>query len=172
MKHTGFVLIIMLCSIGSYAQTSMPAQSDSYPMIAVKAKPYQLLGSEQKTPVLSLYCIHKGKTTAHVLTFSPQGAITEDEPVDPKKDRVHLQVSLDKDQLSTVWIPYGDVITYAYYGKTEPERMQFIEQLLNPNASTLSISFTPFLTGTAVTSVFDLGDLRDQVSKHPDCQLK
>jgi hypothetical protein len=70
----------------------------------------------------------------------------------------------------TNWIPYGDTATFAYYGKTEPERLTFIQSILGSPA--VSIEFKPFLTGTPVTSSFDLSKLRDEMDKHPECALR
>ena len=68
---------------------------------------------------------------------------------------------------STNWVPYRDSSSFAYLGKTEPERVQFMHTLVN--AKIVSIEFKPFLTGTPVKVSFDTRSLRDELSKHPEC---
>ena len=59
--------------------------------------------------------------------------------------------------------------SYAYVGKTEPERIHFLQSLLN--APAVSIEFTPFLTGIPASSTFDLTGLRTEFDKHPECTI-
>ena len=70
----------------------------------------------------------------------------------------------------TAWVPYGDTVTFTYFGKNEPERLKFIQSLLS--SGVVSIEFKPFLTGVPTTSVFDLSKLRDEMDKYPECATK
>lgn len=56
-----------------------------------------------------------------------------------------------------------------YLGKTEPERIPLLQAMLT--ASTVSIRFTPFLTGITTSSTFDMTGLRAEVDKHPECAM-
>lgn len=134
-------------------------------------KPYQWLASEQKSATLSVQCAQKGKKSVHLLLFSAQGSVMEDDPETAGRGgQVTFHMIIGNAKQVTTWIPYGTPETFAYYGKTEPERVQFLEYLLN--APTVSIQFKPFLTGTSVTSVFDIAKLREEMEKHPECSLK
>ncbi|MGA2905981.1 MAG: hypothetical protein ABSD98_19310, partial [Candidatus Korobacteraceae bacterium] len=64
----------------------------------------------------------------------------------------------------------GDAVTYAYFGKTEAERLEFIQSV--SSSGTVSIEFKPFLTGSPTTSIFDLSKLRDAMDKYPECATK
>ena len=57
--------------------------------------------------------------------------------------------------------------TYLYFAKTDADRVKFIESLLR--AGTVSIEFKSFLKGATTTSTFDLGKLREEINKHPEC---
>jgi len=170
MKSIGPLVFVTLFCVVAFGQHSSQDTGTAAAVVEAQ-KPYQIMAGEKKLPVLALYCVKKGKNMAHVLTFSPKGNVSEDNlEVKAKDDRLSLPVQLGSDAFKpATWIPYGDAITFAYYGRTEPERLTFIESLLNPNVPTLTVSFTPFLTGTTVTSVFDLGQFRSQVEKHPEC---
>ena len=60
--------------------------------------------------------------------------------------------------------------SFDFVGKTEPERISFLPVLLS--VPTVSIGFTPFLTGTSTSSTFDLTGLRTEFDKHPECAMK
>lgn len=101
----------------------------------------------------------------------PGGALVEDGPeVTAKGGQLPFIMTIGGNKETTSWIPYGDAISYAYYGKTEPERVKFIELVLSSGA--ISIEFKPFLTGVPTTSSFDLSKLRDEMTKHPECALQ
>lgn len=128
-------------------------------------------GGQEKTATLSLECFHKGKTPEHILMFSPGEALSEDNPEAGSKNGIGLLMSMGNGAKTlTTWITYNDVDNYAQYGKTEPERVQFIQKLMK--FDTASIEFKPFLTGVSVTSSFDLVKLREEMTKHPECSLQ
>ena len=131
-------------------------------------KTYNLLASEQKQPVLAVQCTAKNKKSMHLITFTANEALTEADPEKaPKNGAITLHTVIGGKKEATLWIPYGDTVTFAYYGKTEPERVEFLHQLLS--APSASIQFTPFLTGNGTTSIFDLTKLQEEVAKHPEC---
>ena len=134
-------------------------------------KSYQILTTEAKEPTLSIECTAKGKKSVHVLMFAPGGAVAEDNPETvPRSKEFELKLTMGGTKQEVAWIPYGDVGSFAYYGKLEPERVKFIQSLLtNP---TVSIEFKPFLTGVPVVTTFDLSTLRDEVAKHPECSFQ
>jgi hypothetical protein len=135
-------------------------------------KQYALMVSGHgKAPVLSIGCQQKGKKFSHSITFSPGGILTENEYSSfGNSASLVLEVTLGEQKLSTNWIAYGNVDTFAYFGKTEPERVNFLQILLG--APTMLIEFTPFLTGQPVTSTFDLTGLRAEFDKHPECAIQ
>jgi hypothetical protein len=136
-------------------------------------KPYALMVSGQaKTPVLSVVCQQKGKKTAHAITFSPGGIVTEQEFSSfGNSASLVLEMTLAGHKQSTTWISHGgNLQSFDYVGKTEPERIQFLQVLLS--APTVSIDFTPFLTGTPTSSTFDLTGLRTEFDRHLECAIK
>jgi len=134
-------------------------------------KSYNLLPTEEKQSTLTLMCALKGKKAGHLLLFSPGSEISEDDPEsEPRSGQLTLKVKIGGTKQVTSWIPYGSKATFAYYGKTEPERLKFIQDLLA--SPTISFQFKPYLTGQAVTAEFDLSQLRDEAAKHPECDLK
>jgi hypothetical protein len=135
-------------------------------------KPYSLTVSGQaKAPVLSIGCQQKGKKVSHAITFSPGGILTEQQySTFGGSASLVLEVTVGGQKLSTNWASYGSLDTFAYLGKTEPERLHFLQALLG--TSMISIEFTPFLTGEPVTSTFDLTGLRAEFDKHPECAIK
>jgi hypothetical protein len=129
---------------------------------------YDMMSGQKKKPVLSVECALKGKKTTHLVMFSAEGTFADDSPESAPRNRaITLDIDLGGAKQATSWIPYGDAVTYAYYGKTEPERAKFLQLLLA--SSTLSVEFTPFLTGVPTKSTFDLSKLHDQVNSHPEC---
>jgi hypothetical protein len=176
---TRFSVIKLLVSFAAISWASLAVGQDLHvsPMkngigITVSAqKPYTLMaGGHETTPTLTMECLHKGKNAVHVLMFSPGGAVTEDNPEASSKNGIGLFMSMGGGAKElTTWIPYNDVDTYAYYGKTEPERVQFIQTLMR--FDTASIEFKPFLTGVSITSSFDLVKLREEMAKRPECAI-
>ena len=131
-------------------------------------KTYNLMTSEKKQPVLTVQCTMKGKKPMHLVTFTAIEALAEGDPeTAPKNGAITLHTVIGGKKGATLWIPYGDTVTFAYYGKTEPERVEFLHQLLT--APTASIEFTPFLTGSPETSIFDLSQLKEEIAKHSEC---
>lgn len=135
-------------------------------------RPYVLAtSSETKTPVLSVVCQQKGKKLSHAINFSPGSILKEQQYSNfGNSASLMLEASVGGQKLSTNWVSYSSLDSFAYYGKTEPERLNFLKALLG--VSTISIEFTPFLTGQSVTSLFDLTGLRTEFDKHPECAIK
>ncbi len=135
-------------------------------------KSYGLIVSgEAKTPVLSVVCQQKGKKTGHLIVFSPGGILTEQEySTFGKSASLVLETTIGAHKQSTTWVSQGDLQSFDYFGKTEPERIQFLQALLS--VPTVSIAFTPFLTGTPASSTFDLTGLRAEFDKHPQCAMQ
>ena len=158
-------MILALSAVASPAQEVHVSQSQGHVVLSVVAQQsYQLMMGEAKRPILSVECAQKGKKTGHVVTLRLGTPLAED------NDKTGLQiltVSIDGHSHDTTWMAYRDSVTFAYFGKTEPERFAFI-QLLEAS-KTVAIEFKPFLTGMPVTSVFQIDKLRDEISKHPEC---
>ncbi len=135
-------------------------------------KPYELIVSGQaKSPVLSVVCQQKGKKIAHAIAFSPGGLVTEQEySTFGKSASLVLEITIGGHTQSATWVAQGNLQSFDYVGKTEPERIQFLQALLS--VPTVSIGFTPFLTGTSTSSTFDLTGLRTEFDKHPECAMK
>jgi hypothetical protein len=138
-------------------------------------KPY--VSGQAKTPVLSVVCQQKGKKIAHAITFSPGGILTEHEYSSfANSTSLVLEMTIEGHKQSTTWVSHnfqsfgsdGKAQSFDYVGKTEPER--FLQALLS--VPTVSIAFTPFLTGTPTSSTFDLTGLRTEFDKHPECAMK
>src|SRR5262249_39999127 len=134
--------------------------------------PYTLaMAGQPKMPVLNISCQLKGKKAGHVIVFSPGTVLKELEySTFGNSASLALDVSIGDLRLSTNWVAYGNVENFAYYGKTEPERVTFLQTLLG--APMMTMQFTPFLTGDLITSTFDLSGLRSEFDKHPECAIK
>lgn len=163
------VVFLLVCPLLGFAQEvhvsavkggialSVPAQSS-----------YKVLASEEKIPELTVECLHKGKKGGHMVIFSPGGEmVTGTGSFGETNPTQHLSVMVGGKTIATVWAPYGDSESFAYIGKTEPERIQFIQLLISAGAAT--IEFKPFLTGVTTKSTFDLSNLREEINKHPEC---
>jgi len=138
--------------------------------LSVKAQvPYALIASgHAKAPVLNISCQQKGKKFSHAITFSPGGILQEQQySTFGNSASLVLEVTVGGQKLSTNWVSYGNLDSFAYLGKTEPERLNFLQALLG--TSTISIEFTPFLTGQPVASTFDLTGLAAELDNHPEC---
>jgi hypothetical protein len=172
MKMPGVIVAVILWTVLSSGQeVKVTPGKDSVALSVSAQKPYDILASEKKIPVLSVQCSQKGKKSAHLVIFTTGGALAEsDAEAGPKNGAFALHMVVGGKEQKTEWIPYTDPITYAYYGKSEPERVAFLQLLLS--APTASISFTPFLTGATATSVFDLSKLRDEIKSHPECAVQ
>jgi hypothetical protein len=130
------------------------------------------VSGQAKTPVLSVVCQQKGKKFTHEITFEPGGMLTEQEYSSfGKSTSLTLETTIGGNKQKTTWVSNNDknFQSYAYVGKTEPERIHFLRGLLN--APAVSIEFTPFLTGIPASSTFDLTGLRTEFDKHPECAI-
>ena len=171
MNVSVLVAIVFWSSVG-IGQDVHVSQGKGTVVLSVAAQqPYQLLSGESKVATLSVECIHKGKKIGHLLTFSAGGSLVEENfDVNAKPGQLTFNMTIAGASQATSWVPYGDTVTYAYVGKTDPERMEFMQSLLS--SGTVSIEFKPFLTGVPTTSVFDLSKLRDEMAKYPECAAK
>ncbi len=172
MKMPGVMVAVMLWTLlGSGQEVKVTPGKDSVALSVSAQKAYDILTSEKKVPVLSVQCSLRGKKAGHMVIFTAGGALAEgDAESGGKNGAITLHMTVGGKEQATHWIPYNDPITYAYYGKTEPERAAFLQLLLS--APTASINFTPFLTGATATTVFDLSKLREEVNNHPECVAK
>ena len=177
MKLTSALCLSVLAALSwvsaATAQAVHVSNDHGIVTLSVSAqKPYTLsIGSQPKTPVLNISCQQKGKKSGHVIVFSPGTVVKELEYSNfGSSASLALDISLGEHKLSTNWVAYGNVDNFAYYGKTEPERATFMQALLA--APTLTLQFTPFLTGELITSTFDLSGLRTEFDKHPECAFK
>lgn len=165
--------VFALYSLPAVAQeVHVTAENGIVTMSVAAQKPYILMAAgAPRTPVLAVACQQKGKKTGHVITFSPGGILTEQEfSTFGRSASLLLSVHLGEEKLSTHWVAYGNVETFAYYGKSEQERLSFLHALLNEPS--ITIEFTPFLTGAPASSTFDLTELRAEFDRHPECVAK
>jgi hypothetical protein len=161
-------ILLLGLSVVCVAQEVAVSSGKNSVILSVSAqKSYDVLSGEKKTPVLSVQCVLKGKKEVHIITFSPGGAVIEDKP---DADQVSFTVTMGGAKHLTTWVNFGDTVTFAFYGKLEPERLQFINALLD--AGMISIDFSPFLTGQTMRTTFDLSKLRAEMAAHPECALK
>ena len=149
----------------------MTSENGTVVLSVMAQKPYSLTVSGQaKTPVLSIVCQQKGKKIAHVITFSPGSILTEQEfSTFGASASLALEMTIGEHKQSTTWVAHSQLQSFDYVGKTEADRAQFVQVLLN--APTASIGFTPFLTGAPTSSTFDLSGLRQEFEKHPECSF-
>ena len=162
-----------LCSTCLWGQEVHVSSDKGFTTMSVTAQqPYPLAASgHTRTPVLSVSCQKKGKKNVHAITFSPGGILTEQEySTFGSSATLTLQMTMGAHKQSTIWVAHGDVKSFDYYGKAEAERVQFLQALLT--APTISLDFTPFLTGVPVSSTFDLTGLQTEFDKHPECSMK
>lgn len=170
MKVLG-IMAVLLWSMVSMGQEVIVSQQSGNVVLAVLAqKPYHLMSSEEKTATLSVTCTHKGKKEMHVLMFSPGTAVPDDTAMSGKSEEQTFNMTIGGVKQVTTWVLYGDTVTFAYFGKTEPERVKFIQTVLD--AGTVSIEFKPFITGETTTSVFNVSKMRDEMNKHPECAMR
>ena len=156
----------------SAQEVHVSAQNGIVTLTAPAQKPYTLMGSSQsRVPILSLACQRKGKKSGHSIVFSPGSALAQKQfSTFGSTATVSLEITLEGHRQATAWVSAGSADDYAYFGKTEPERVQFLQALWR--ASALTIEFTPFLTGIPVSSTFDLTTLRAEFDKHPECTME
>jgi hypothetical protein len=172
LRSVALSVTVALSSLTALTQEVHVTSEHGVVTLSVAAqRSYTLATGQSKIPVLAVNCQQKGKKTGHTITFSAGGVLTEQEysPFGSSSSLV-LPVKLGGQQLSTHWVAYGNVETYAYYGKTEPERLTFLHELLN--GPSMTVEFTPFLTGVPTSSTFDLSELRLEFDRHPECVQK
>src|SRR5208282_1220257 len=166
-KLSVLVAILLWSCLCSGQEVQVSPVKGSISLSVSAQKPYQLMPGETKLPVLSLECLHKGKKSSHLVVFLPGGAVGDEASESSAKGEQLFVVTMDGKKQPTPWVPYGDTTSFAYFGKTDAERLQFIHALLG--SATVSIEFKPFLTGAPTTSVFDLSKLREELNKYPEC---
>jgi len=135
------------------------------------------VAGQTKTPTLSVVCQLKGKKIVHAIVFSPEGFLNEQEVSSfGNSTSLELEMTIGEHKQSTNWVhqtyqSFGSTkfASFDYVGKTEPERVQLLQSLLS--APSVSIAFTPFLTGIPTSSTFDLTGLRTEFDKHPECAM-
>jgi hypothetical protein len=166
-----FVAVLVFSCLGHAQQVEVSAGKGGVITLAVAAqKTYQIIAGQNRTPVLTFECAHKGKKGGHLVIFSPGGEMllgNESQGLSAASAPQTLTVTINGKAETTIWAPYGDVASFTYYGKTEPERIQFIHELLS--AGMVSIEFKPFVTGIKIKSTFDLSQLREEFNKHAEC---
>jgi len=166
-------LLLLACSLPLVAQeVDISAVKNGILLTLPARQSYKMMASEEKHPQLSLECLHKGKKSVHILLFVSGGELFEANPeaANAKNAEETLLMTINGTKQTTTWVPYGDTQTFAYYGKTEPERLQFLQTLFS--SGTVAIEFKPFLTGSRVTAVFDVSKLRDEMNKHTECSTQ
>jgi hypothetical protein len=178
MKITRSITLLVATACALWSQVfvgqdvRVTAEKGLVTLSVAAQKPYTLtVAGQPKTPVLSVTCQQKGKKITHVITFSPGGILTEQEySTFGNSASLVLDVTLAEHKQSTTWVSHGNLQSFDYYGKTESERIQFVQALLS--VPSVSIAFTPFLTGTPTASTFDLTGLRAEIDKHPECAMQ
>src|SRR5271169_4255218 len=166
MKVSGIVLIGLWSLLGMGQEVHVSQGKGAVELSVSAQKPYQLMSSEAKTPILSVDCAQKGKKSAHVLKFLPETSVAEDgAEVATGSGQQIFNMTISGVKQMTTWVQSGDTITFAYFAKTDADRVKFIESLLR--SGTVSIDFKLFLTGASTTSTFDLSKLREEMDKFP-----
>ncbi len=163
-----FVAVLALSCIACAQEVEVSSIKGGGVSLAVSAqKGYQIMGQD-RIPTLAVECAHKGKKGGHLLVFSPGGEmLLSDTGINASSAPQSLSVIINGKTESTFWAPYGDVANFTYYGKTEPERIEFIRAILS--AGSITIEFKPFMTGVKLKSTFDLSQLREEFNKHSEC---
>ena len=174
MKLAALGTTILLLAIFSVGQdvTSSPVKGGVNVSITANHT-YEVMSGQKKKAVLSVECTQnqKGTKAVHLVMFSAGESVAEDNAENrPKSGEIHLNTKMAGSRETTNWIPYGDAVTYAFYGKTEPERIKFLQLLLA--SPTFSVEFTPFLTGNTTTSDFDIVKLKAELMQHAECAIK
>jgi hypothetical protein len=164
-----FFAILLLSSLCMGQEVHVAHGNGTVALSVTAQKPYPLMTGEEKSPVLIVECAHKGKKTGHNIVFSAGSSLVEDNP-DAKDAEQTFHMTIGGARQMTPWVPYGDAISYAYFAKTDAERLKFIQALLN--SGKVSIEFKVFLTGKTTTSVFDLSKLREEMDKSPECAVQ
>jgi hypothetical protein len=172
MRSSGLLAVILWATVIGLAQEVhvTPGKGGSVSLTVSAQQTYAIMTSEKIQPTLSVICAVKNKKGGHLITFTANGMLTEsDIGTTPRNGEIGLVMVINGNRQETTWIPYSDVATFAYYGKTEPERAAFLRLILS--SPTITFEFTPFLTGTAERAVFDLSKLREEVNNHSECGM-
>ena len=171
MKRSGLILVLLWAALSSAQEVHVtPGKNGSISLSVSAQQTYSIMTSEKVLPTLSVICAVKNKKGGHLITFTANGMLTEsDIGTTPRNGEIGLTMVINGTKQDTTWIPYSDVATFAYYGKTEPERAQFLRQILS--SPTITFEFTPFLTGNPVSATFDLTKLREEVNRRQECGM-
>ena len=162
VRVSRFVALFLWSALCTGQEVHVARGNGTVSLSVVALKPYPVMSGEEKFPILSVECAHKGKKTGHIIAFSAGGTLIEE-----AKAQLIFNMTISGARQMTPWVPYGDTITYAYFAKTDAERVKFIQSLLD--SGKVSIEFKPFMTGAPTTSVFDLSKLRGEMDKSPEC---
>jgi hypothetical protein len=164
------VIACVSCSLNGFAQEVHVTSEKGVTTLSVMAHAANVAG-QRKTAVLTVTCRPKNKKMAHTITLLPGGILTEQEySTFGGSASLVLQMTIGGQKQSTTWVSHEDLRSFDYVGKTEAERVHFLEALLS--VPTVSIEYTPFLTGTPASSTFDLTGLQAEFPKHPECAMK
>lgn len=166
-------IALVLCAPAALGQAVHVSNQHGVVTLSVSAqKPYELTVHGHATaPVLSISCQQKSKKPLHAIMLSPGGILTEQEySTFGGAASLELEVTAGEQKIATNWVAHRDLDSFTYVGKTEPERLSFLQTLLG--TPMVSIHFIPFLTGEPVTSTFDMTGLRAEFDKHPECAMK
>ena len=163
---------VVVCALSCWGQEVEVNPTKGGIALSVSAQQaYQLMPGESKQPVLSIECLHKGSKVSHLVMFQPGGMVAENTAdLSANAATQIMPVTINGKKHTIPWAQYGDASTYAYAGKTDAERMEFIEMLLS--SPTVSIEFKPFLTGTNTTAVFNVSKLHDEMNRHAECGVR
>jgi hypothetical protein len=169
IKHLTVLAAFIAGSCLAYAQdVDVSAIKNGVSMTVEAQKTYHMMAGEDKIPTLAVHCVRKGNKGGHLIVFSPGGEmLLGGTGLNAASAPQSLSVTINGKTQATTWAPYGDVASFTYYGKTEPERVDFIHSVLD--AGTVTIEFKPFLTGEKIKAVFDVTKLREEYNKHSEC---
>ena len=167
IKFFAALAVLCLAATSGAQEVQVNATKGGIVLSVPSEKPYELMAGENKTPTLSVECLHKGKKASHLLMFAPGGSVVDEASDSGAKGAQTFVIILNGKKLVTPWVQYGETGNYAYAGKTDPERLEFIHTVLS--APTVSVEFKPFLTGTPTTSTFDVSKLREALSAQSAC---
>src|SRR5271165_2733002 len=133
-----FVAVLVFSSTAYAQQVEVSAVKGGVTLAVSAQKGYQIIAGQDRIPTLTLECIRKGKKGGHLLIFSPGGEmLLSSTGLNAITAPQSLAVTINGKTETTVWAPYGDVASFTYYGKTEPERIQFIHSLLSAGMVTI-----------------------------------
>jgi hypothetical protein len=170
MTNKLIVLLAFLAfaCLGYAQQVDVSAIKGGVTLAVSAQKGYQIIAGQERMPTLTLQCVRKGKKGGHLVVFAPGGEmLLGGTGLSAASAPQSLLVTINGKSHSTIWAPYGDVASFTYYGKTEPERVEFIHEILQ--AGSVTIEFKPFVTGEKIKSLFDLSEMREEYNKHAEC---